>query len=131
MKTGKVWGTTELLLKTGLIEIHRLSIFPQAHCSMHHHRFKWNAFLVLEGELHIDVEKDAYGLKDRTTLYPGELMTVQPGENHQFCSGTEPCVAIEIYYPEMLSEDIVRRSVGGVVDARASRVAKRRRKKGR
>jgi hypothetical protein len=37
---------------------------------------------------------------------------VRPGEFHWF-NCVENCSALEVYYPEMLSEDIVRRSVGG------------------
>src|SRR3990167_4496933 len=113
MIAGKVWGTTEPVLQTPLIEIHRLEVLPEAHCSMHMHRTKWNAFLVLSGALTIEVEKK-YGLIDKTILRAGDCTTVRPGEYHRFVSGLVPVVAMEIYYPETLSEDIERRDVGGV-----------------
>jgi mannose-6-phosphate isomerase-like protein (cupin superfamily) len=115
MIIGKVWGTTEPLLVTPFIEIHRLNILPNRRCSMHCHKFKWNAFIVLSGELAIEVRKNAYDLVDRTDLGPGDMTTVRPNEKHRFVSGAAECVAYEIYYPEPLSEDIVRDDVGGLI----------------
>jgi hypothetical protein len=43
-------------------------------------------------------------------------MTIRPGEYHYFVGKTDHgsiAVAFEIYYPEELSEDIVRENVGG------------------
>lgn len=114
MLSGKIWGTSELLLRTPLIEIHRLTIKPNAHCSNHTHRYKHNAFYVLQGTLTIHVEKQDYALTDRTTLHTGDITTVKPGEAHYFETAAWPCIALEIYYPESLGEDIVRKSVGGV-----------------
>lgn len=114
MKAGKVWGTTEVLLRTPLIEVHRLAIQPNAECSNHQHKFKWNAFFVMSGRLSIVVEKNDYALTDVTDLGPGEFTTVKPGEFHRFRSADEPVQAIEIYYPETLSEDIVRKDCGSV-----------------
>lgn len=116
MKAGKVWGQTELLLRTPLIEIHRLTIKPGAACSLHLHRYKWNAFYVASGRLTIEVHKNAYALVDRTELGPGEFTTVAPGERHRFVSGPEMVKAIEVYYPETLSEDIERFDVGGLLE---------------
>ena|SRR3990167_4252225 len=119
MLSGKIWGTTTLLLRTPLIEMHRLDVLGNAHCSMHKHDKKWNAFVVISGTLTIEVEKAAYNLVDKTVLYAGELTTVQPGEFHRFVTGPFSAVALEIYYPESLSDDdIVRRDCGGLIHER-------------
>lgn len=123
MKRGKIWGTTELLLAIPVLEIHRLSIKRNAQCSMHAHKFKWNAFFVQKGKLSIIVEKNDYSLTDETVLGPGEFTTVKPGEYHRFKSHGEPVLAIELYYPETLSEDIVRKDCGKVL---AGRMKKRK-----
>lgn len=117
MISGKVWGSTELLLASPLFEIHRLIIKPHARCSMHQHRFKWNAFLVTYGTLFIDVEKGDYELTDVTQLVVGEVATVKPGEFHRFRTEETPCTAYEMYYCEPLSSDIIRRDVGAVIEA--------------
>lgn len=116
MKQGKVWGQTEELLRTPLIEVHRIHINPHMQCSMHKHNQKWNMFYVIDGELAIDVEKNDYDLVDTTTLGAGEWTSVRPGEYHRFRSLTVPVVALEIYYLEPLFTDIVRKDVGGGVD---------------
>lgn len=109
---GKVWGRTEVLLQTALVEIHRLDIKPYASCSLHKHEFRWNGFLLLSGRMWIQVHKNDYALVDETELLPGEFMTVRPNEFHLFITKAQPAKAIEIYYPQELTEDIVRKSVG-------------------
>ena len=118
MRRGKVWGITEPLLQTPLIEIHRLTILPNRQCSLHLHRHKWNCFIVVSGRLIIEVHKSDYDLVDRTELGPDDITTVRPGEKHRFISGRERVRAFEVYYPEGLSEDIVRQDVGGVIRKR-------------
>ncbi len=113
MKQGKVWGETELLLKTPLIEIHRLHVMPNSFCSTHKHNYKVNAFYCILGSLTIVTEKNDYALIDETMISGGEFTTVKPGEFHHFRTGDAYCEALEIYYPESLGEDIVRKTVGG------------------
>ena len=116
MLAGKIWGKTEVLLKTPMVEIHRLTINPNSRCSLHAHQFKWNAFYVSTGKLTIETHKNDYALTDNTELSPGDLMTVKPTEYHRFVTGPEGMTGIEIYYPEPLSEDIIRKDVGGKAD---------------
>lgn len=113
MILGKVWGTTETILDTPLLSVHRLSILPGMTCSMHKHEFKWNGFFVTKGRLIIEVRKNAYNLVDRTVLLPGDLTSVRPGEFHRFVTEADACEGIEFYYLEPLSEDIVRENTGG------------------
>ena len=113
MKSGKIWGETALILKTPFVELHQLAINPHSFCSWHKHQFKWNAFLVVSGSLHIEVVKNDYALTDITVLGPGELCTVKPGEVHRFRTIGDRVEAWELYYPEPLAEDIIRESVGG------------------
>ena len=120
-KIGKVWGTTECILSTPFIEVHRLNIEPQHECSLHKHKYKWNAFFVKSGHLFIDVEKEDYPLTDTTELGPGEFTTVRPGEFHRFRTANEVCECIEIYYPEALSEDIFRKNHGGMVNGKGKK----------
>lgn len=116
MINGKVWGSTQLLLSTPFLAIHQLVIKPNAVCSMHMHKYKWNCFYVVSGKLFIEVEKSSYALTDVTELEPGGFTTVSPGEFHRFHTGNLDTVALEMYYTEPLSEDIVRKNVGGLID---------------
>ena len=109
---GKVWGNTSALIQNSFVELHRINAKSGYRCSEHKHAHKWNAFYVISGELEIHVRKNDYDLTDVTVLRAGDFTTVRPGEYHWF-SCTVDCAALELYYPEGLSEDIQRKSVGG------------------
>ena len=113
MLQGKVWGTTESLLVTPMIELHRINVEPHMQCSEHKHEFKWNAFYCVSGSMQIHVRKNDYDLTDITEITAGEFTTVAPNEYHWFETGTEFAQVLEIYYVEPISTDIVRRTVGG------------------
>lgn len=107
MKTDKIWGQTEVLLQSSFVELHRLFVLPFSRCSMHTHQYKWNAFIVLSGRLRIEFE-DGTG----EDLFHGGFLAVGPGKYHRFVSDSVPVVALEFYYPEPLSEDILRKDIG-------------------
>lgn len=111
---GKVWGDTSVLIQNPVVELHRINAKAGFRCSEHKHAHKWNGFYVIRGVLEIHVRKNDYALTDVTTLRAGDFTTVRPGEYHWFYCA-EDCVALELYYPEMLSEDIQRRDHGGPV----------------
>jgi hypothetical protein len=62
--------------------------------------------------LEIHVRKNNYELTDVTVLRAGDFTSVRPGEYHYFVC-TEACSALELYWPELLSEDIKRKNTGG------------------
>jgi len=113
MKAGKIWGSTELLLKTPFVELHRIYVKEGGFCSVHTHKHKWNLFYVISGELEVDVHQNNYDLIDTTCLIEGEWTTVRPNEFHSFRAITD-VEGLELYYPEPLSEDIIRKTVGGL-----------------
>lgn len=113
---GKVWGTTQLLLRTPFIEIHLLKIKPYAKCSVHRHRTKWNAFFVQAGVLTIETKKNDYNLTDLVKISANEMTMVKPMEYHRFSTDKASVIAIEIYYPDELSEDIERLDCGSVIE---------------
>jgi mannose-6-phosphate isomerase-like protein (cupin superfamily) len=95
--------------------VHRLLIKPHAQCSLHCHAHKWNAFYVKTGSLKIEVHKNDYALVDVTELEEGEFTTVKPGEYHRFISDEFEVEALELYYPQELAEDIVRKDCGSLL----------------
>ena len=117
MKAGKVWGTTTLVRKSELIEIHYLVINPNSQCSLHKHQYKTNGFMVQSGTLTISVEKNDYALVDNTVLGPGDYMEVRPNEYHRFISHGEVVLAWELYFPEGLTSDIIRKDCCSVLAA--------------
>jgi mannose-6-phosphate isomerase-like protein (cupin superfamily) len=111
---GKVWGDTSVLIQNPVVELHKINTKAGFRCSEHKHAHKWNGFYVISGVLEIHVRKNDYALTDITTLRAGDFTTVRPGEYHWF-KCVEDCVALELYYPELLSEDIQRKDHGGAV----------------
>jgi len=112
-KSGKIWGSTELIHANGFLEFHRIEFLSNSKCSEHKHSYKWNGFYVESGELLIRVwqENDQEGLIDETLLGPGDFTLVKPGKYHQF-EGIKRGVAFELYWAEFNHDDIQRRTVG-------------------
>ena len=117
-KEGKVWGTTQTLINSPVVEVHRIIINKDGYCSQHTHQSKINAFYVISGELEVQRWKD-YGLCDVTTLKAGELSVVPAGEAHRF-DAIYRTEALEIYWSELNHDDIQRSSVGGVHEEKES-----------
>ena len=114
MKSGKIWGTTELILNNSFIEMHRIYIKPHSFCSLHKHEFKFNYFYVLKGKLFIETHKNDYDLIDVTELNEGDYCTILPNEYHKFFTKNEAVEAFEVYYLNPINtSDIVRKDVGG------------------
>lgn len=113
---GKIWGTTSVLVSNPVVEFHRITAKANYRCSEHRHVHKWNGFYVESGVLEIHIRKKDYDLTDVTVLRAGDFTSVCPGEYHYFLC-TEDCVALELYWPELLSEDIERKDHGQPVTA--------------
>lgn len=111
-KQGKVWGNTQRLFMKNNVEIHRIETNAGGFCSKHQHKHKYNAFYVESGEIEIEVWKNDYDLIDKTIVKTGEMTTVKPGEFHRFRS-VKDSVVLEIYWVELLADDIERENVGG------------------
>jgi len=114
-KNGKIWGTTIPVLITPTVEIHHGFINLGFKCSEHKHEFKWNGFFCISGSIKIHVRKNDYDLVDVTTLYAGDFTTVRPNEYHWFQTDIEEAEILEIYYPQHITDDIVRKTVGGYI----------------
>lgn len=110
-KSGKVWGETSCIVRNPIVEMHRIEIKAGFKCSKHTHLHKWNGFYVESGSLEIHVWKSDYDLVDITVLKTGDYCAVKPGEYHQFVC-KEKCVAFELYWPELLTDDIKRLDIG-------------------
>lgn len=113
IKSGKVWGQTELIFSNPALEFHRILANANTHCSKHQHQHKWNGFYVESGKLVIRVWKNDYDLIDETVLEAGDFTAVAPGEYHQF-EALADTVAFELYWAAALDpSDIKRDTVGG------------------
>ena len=112
LRQGKVWGSTELVaLVPGVLEFHRIEAKKGGVCSKHAHQSKTNGFFVESGKLLIREWQNRYDLVDETILEAGDYCIVPPGVYHQF-EVLEDCIAFELYYAELIGDDIVRETVG-------------------
>ena len=109
--SGKVWGTTELVERNGVLEFHRIVTKAGGVCSKHLHEYKWNGFFVESGSLLIRVWQKDYDLCDETVLKAGDYTKVKPGLLHQF-ECLQDAVAYELYCAEFPEKDICRDTVG-------------------
>jgi len=113
MIQGKVWGYTQEIIKGSSFEVHRIEIDKGGFCSMHKHIHKNNMFFVESGFITVEVKKKDYKLTDKTNLEMGEMMTVKAGEFHRF-KAAKDSVVYEIYWIDDITDDIVRKKVGGI-----------------
>ena len=111
MRAGKVWGTTELIEGNPSLEFHRIEMKLGGVCSKHFHEFKWNGFYIESGAMRIKVWQKDYDLVDETILYSGDYTKIKPGLYHQF-ECLESGVAFELYWAELLHNDIKRETHG-------------------
>lgn len=111
---GKVWGHTKCLFSKNNVEIHEVHIVKGGFCSKHKHSTKYNRFIVKRGQLKITIWKSYANetLEDVTVLNPNMECTVAPQDYHMF-EALEDTEALEIYYTELDSDDIVRETHGG------------------
>ena len=113
-KSGKVWGTTSKIFAHNNVEIHRIEIKKEGHCSVHAHAHKYNLFFVESGLLLITVQQKDYDLVDHTILEPGQSHEVPPGLFHSF-QALSDTVAYEVYRVSLDERDIIRKTVGGIL----------------
>jgi quercetin dioxygenase-like cupin family protein len=108
----KVWGTTSLLFRHNSVEIHRIEGKAGGFCSRHHHRSKYNKFIVESGKLSVKIWRG----DDVQThiLEPQQILIIDPGEWHQFEIIEDKTVAYEVYWTALDTTDIVRDGVGGL-----------------
>ena len=111
-KKGKIWGTTQLLFKSGSTEVHHIEARAGGYCSRHKHQTRTNQFFVIEGLLAIALWEAADQI-DITILGPGEQTTIPIGQDHLFVA-LEDTKAIEIYQAKCMAEDIDRKWHGGL-----------------
>ena len=121
MKSGKIWGNTELIEHNSTFEFHRIEFKSNVCCSEHYHATKWNGFFVESGTLLIKTwqseptDNRPNMLCDQTVLRAGDYYKVEPGKWRQFI-GVDDGVAFELYWAEFDANDIVRRTTGKVLE---------------
>jgi len=104
----KVWGIRERLLETSTVVVDRLTLESNSFCSWHYHEFKYNMFIVLEGELCLELEGE-----ERKWLIKDESYIVEPKIKHRFITEEVPAKIMEVMYTKPVLEDDIIRSIQG------------------
>jgi mannose-6-phosphate isomerase-like protein (cupin superfamily) len=91
----KVWGWTQCLYLSEKEEIARAYMNKDWQCSRHCHKYKWNRFNVINGELEIIVYRN--DREESIILKSGQTLDVEPGIYHRMISKTNVDL-IEIYW---------------------------------
>ena len=123
--SGKIWGSTELILANSSLEFHKIDFIKGGVCSKHKHEYKWNGFYVMYGQLKIRVWQKDYELVDETILKAGDFTAVKPGLYHSF-EGLADGVAFELYWANFDHNDIERESVGHLKTMNVIRIDKKK-----
>jgi len=108
----KYWGRTSSLFNKNNVEIHRIEANAGGFSSEHKHTSKFNMFIVESGQLEVSVWTDSGDKPDVGIVRPGETCIVRPGFYHKFKAVTD-CVVYEVYWTELCTDDIQRRTSGG------------------
>lgn len=110
----KLWGYTSRLFCKNNVEIHRIVGKLGGYCSKHKHINKFNLFFVESGKLLVKTwEND---VMSSVILDYGQSYVILPNKYHMFEVLLDQTVAYEVYWTELDTTDIVRETVGGVVE---------------
>jgi quercetin dioxygenase-like cupin family protein len=110
-KQGKIWGFTQEIFNKNNVSISRICINKNSCCSKHFHEYKTNIFWIESGKILVEEWKKDYDLIDKTTLGQGEFCSIPPKSFHRF-TALENSIVYEIYYVELIENDIIREDVG-------------------
>ena len=104
-KQSKKWGETSLIFDNNNIHIYQAKINKDQLCSKHYHKYKHNLFFVQTGTLEVRVWHDDQ--MQTHILSSEDKLSIPPGLWHQF-KAIDECIILEIYYTEILHNDIIR-----------------------
>ncbi len=112
----KIWGTAKTLSKTQDQLVSWAVIKAGGYSSIHHHEENYNIFIVINGELKIEIFKNDQ--VEEIILKRGDELAIPPGDKHRMTAITDVDL-IELYYSEEETEclnasDIVREDNGGL-----------------
>jgi mannose-6-phosphate isomerase-like protein (cupin superfamily) len=106
----KIWGQRWLIRCDSTHAVSYLELEKNVQCSWHRHETKYNLFVVLEGELILEIE-ELDNIKT-VTLNKGEEFTIKPGQWHLFRCFCENTKVIEEMFVEYNESDIERQNKG-------------------
>lgn len=116
----KAWGVSTTICAVSSFEVQRINVMAGGYCSRHKHLKRHNLFYVEYGKLVLHIFESNTDNCVKVLIDTGEQYLVGPGVEHMFENPeVTSVIAYEIYWDEninglVLSEDIVRFSIGGI-----------------
>lgn len=109
-RTYKTWGEKHNIFENDLCEVSVLYLNPMRRCSWHKHQAKYNLFYCLKGTLYIKVADGT------AKVAQGQIFTTNPGEMHEFQTGEDGALVIEVMYVKYDRNDIERQILGSEME---------------
>ena len=111
----KSWGFKYIVHDSPSCQVHLCCIKKGGYSSWHHHDYRFNRFIVLEGKLRI---KTIYKITKGRNYTIGDdeesrKFDVKPGIRHKFIALTDVQL-LEVYYTVCSDKDIIRQDKGGM-----------------
>ena len=113
MKSGKIWGETNLVFSNNNVQINQIHVKKGGRCSKHMHNHKNNIFFIQSGELLIE-QWTKEGFVDSTILKTEDKMEISSQVFHRFTALADT-MALEIYYQDIENDDIIREDIGSMI----------------
>ena len=94
----KLWGYEKILISTPLYAAKEIHLVEGSQCSLHYHKDKDETFIVMEGEVVIELEDVIHYLKAGTVLH------IKPYQKHRFYSTTPTAMMLEVSTEDKLED---------------------------
>jgi len=115
----KCWGRVQHFFSNDDSSVSHLEVKRGWRCSVHHHEDRYNLFLVVEGEIDVEVFlHDEIPVQSTQRVSAGGMFVVPPGIKHRF-KVVESGRVVEVYWPRKVTcrhSDIIRDDVGGPIE---------------
>ncbi len=94
----KLWGFEVILVSTPLYAAKEIHLVEGAQCSLHYHKVKDETFIVMEGEVTIELEDEVHHLTTDDSLH------IKPYQKHRFYATTPTAMMLEVSTEDMMED---------------------------
>lgn len=109
-QTHGTWGDRIRVFQNDTCLVTVLRLEKMQRCSWHSHKTAYNLFFVESGSIGVKTDKGF------TKITKGQSFTVEPGVMHEFQTGEDNAVVVEIAYVYYNENDIHRETLGGKLE---------------
>jgi len=107
----RYWGWYWTLLRTPWFCVKILKFHPDKQLSMQKHYLRKEFWIILWGKGEM---KTGYKPSNGSEVFPGAVQYIPKEMFHQLLTADDPCYVLEFQWGEVMENDILRVSEGGV-----------------